>query len=284
MKEEILATVKKLEGLRDGCYHYEELEERADFIEETFASAGFKVERDEFDFSGRRYRNIIATASGMEIGGEWTLVGAHYDAVTGSPGADDNGSGVGVMIEVARNLGPREGLKFVAFTIEEPQPGAVNFLVGSRHFARKMKCMGQRYRGVFILESVGYISRRPNSQFLPPLVKAPKVGDFIGVVANKGSKVIMDLFRKSAAKYVPELKVVTYVAPLNGYLLPQTRFSDHAPFWDEGYPAVMLTDTAMFRNPNYHTEFDRSETLSADFMAQVAEALMHAVADLQVKG
>ena len=276
----ILETVREIEGLRDGFYHYEALEERARFIDECLASLGFVVEDDRFSFHGRVYRNIVATARGMTPRRDWVLVGAHYDAVMGSPGADDNASGVAVMIEAARSLGPREGLKFVAFTLEEPQPDTVNFLIGSKHFVKTMKAAGQAYRGAFILESVGYVSTRPGSQMLPPFVKAPTVGNFIGVVGTCKSRHLMEGFKEAAERAAPELKVVTHKSPVRGLLLPQTRFSDHAPFWDAGFPAVMITDTAMFRNPFYHTQSDTAATLSADFMEQIARALVHTVQGL----
>ena len=275
MKNRILDTVRELEGLRDGHYYYDELVKRAEYIERMFASCGFTVERDEFRLNGRLYWNIIATLLGMKGPDEWVLVGAHYDAVMESPGADDNASGVAVMLETARVLGPREGLKYVAFTLEEPQADTVSFLVGSRHFVKRVKGLGHRYRAVFILESVGYVSHEPESQLLPPFVKAPRVGDFIGVVGNRKAEGMMEEFREAAARHVPGLKVVTYRSPMRGFLLLETRFSDHAPFWDAGYPVVMITDTAMFRNPNYHTPNDTAESLSPDFMAQVAEALIH---------
>ncbi len=284
MKERILDRVRRMEGLRDGHHHYDALCERAEYIEREFTSYGFRVERDEFLFHGRSYWNIVATASGMGSGETWILTGAHYDAVAGSPGADDNASGVAVMLEAARSLGPRRGLKFVAFTLEEPQPHSVNFLIGSKHFASRMKSAGQDYEAVLVLESVGYISHKRGSQLLPPLVKAPPVGDFIGIVGNRKAERIMDVFRETAGKHVPSLKVVSYSPPVRGFLVPETRFSDHAPFWDAGYPAVMITDTAMFRNPNYHTPFDRVETLSPEFMAQVAEALIHTIEELQLDG
>lgn len=274
MKERILKTVKSLEGLRDGHYRYDELVRRAEHIEREFASLGFVVERDEFTLEGRLHWNIVATPSGIGDEKEWTLVGAHYDAVMDSPGADDNASGVAVMLEAARALGPRRGLKFVAFTLEEPQANTVSFLIGSRHFVKRMKALGHLYKAAFIIESVGYVSRLPESQVLPPFVKAPRVGDFIGVVGNRKAEGIMEEFREAASRYVPGLKVVTYRAPMKGFLILETRFSDHAPFWDAGYPAVMITDTAMFRNPNYHTPYDTSESLSPEFMAQVAEALI----------
>lgn len=272
--------MKTLEGLRDGHYHYADLVKKAEYIESEFISYGFRVERDEFRFNGRLHWNIIATPSGLKNRKDWILVGAHYDAVMESPGADDNASGVAVMLEGARMLGPRRGLKFVAFALEEPQADTIDFLIGSRHFVKRMKAVGQRYRAVFILESVGYISHSPESQLLPPFIKAPRVGDFIGLVGNKKAAGIMEKFRGAASSYVPELKVVTHTAPMRGFLIFETRFSDHAPFWDAGYPAVMITDTAMFRNPNYHTPHDTSDTLSPDFMAQVAETLIHTVREL----
>ncbi|MCL4474775.1 MAG: M28 family peptidase [Nitrospirae bacterium] len=275
VKNRILDTVKKLEGLRDGHYHYDELVRRAEYIEQEFVSYGFTVERDEFRLNGRLHWNIVATPAGIKGCSEWILVGAHYDAVMDSPGADDNASGVAVMLETARVLGPRKGLKCVAFTLEEPQADTVSFLIGSRHFVKRMKGLGHRYRAAFVLESVGYISHKPESQLLPPFVKAPRVGDFIGVVGNRKAEGIMEEFRDAAAEHAPGLKVVTYRSPMRGFLLLETRFSDHAPFWDAGYPAIMITDTAMFRNPNYHTPYDTAESLSPDFMAQVAKALIH---------
>lgn len=277
VKNRILEIVKKIEGVRDGHFHYTELVKRAEYIEGEFAAYGFRVERDEFPFQGRLHWNIIATPAGAEESEERILIGAHYDAVMDSPGADDNASGVAVMLEAARSLGPRKGLQFAAFTLEEPQAETVSFLIGSRHFAKRMKSLGQRYRAVFILESVGYISHEPESQLLPPFVKAPKVGDFIGVVGNKKAEDIMARFKDAALAHVPGLRVVAHRTLLRGFLVVEARFSDHAPFWDAGYPAVMITDTAMFRNPNYHSRHDTSETLSPDFMAQVAAALIHTV-------
>ncbi len=284
MKERILEHVRNLEGLRDGHFHYDELVKRAEYIEGEFASYGLRVERDEFLFRGRPYRNIIASPPERERGGELILIGAHYDAVLGSPGADDNASGVAVMLEVARRLGLRRRLQYAAFTLEEPQAGGLSFLVGSKHFVKRMKSARQEYGAVFILESVGFISHEPEGQLLPPIVKAPRVGDFIGVVGNRKAREIMSRFAEAASIHVPELKVVTHRALLRGFLILETRFSDHAPFWDAGYPAVMITDTAMFRNPNYHSSNDTSETLSPDFMAQVAETLIHTVEGLPEPG
>ncbi len=279
-RERILEWVKRVEGFRDGTFHYEALQQTALLLEREFESMGFVVDTDDLVFRGRHYSNIVATGSGINRSRNWVLVGAHYDAVAGSPGADDNASGVAVMLEVARQLGPKEGLKFVAFTLEEPQPGAGSFLIGSKHFVKEMVSSGHTYRAVFVLESVGYISTQQGSQQLPPFVRGPKVGDFIGIIGNRKARPIVRLFEEMSAKYVPTLKVQRHIVRMNGFLVPPTRFSDHAPFWDAGFPAVMLTDTAMFRNPNYHTPLDTSDTLSVEFMASVGEALLWTVLGL----
>jgi len=269
-------------GLRHAWKEPEALEERACYVEEAFASFGLAVESQAVPFHGRTYRNIVGTLQGRKDT-DLVLVGAHYDAALGSPGADDNASGVAVLLEAARILSqcnPDNTIQFVAFTLEEPQLPVMTltFLIGSRHFAQDAGKKGQRYKGVLILESVGYTSEKPQSQSIPALVRinVPDTGNFLAVVANRRSKGLSDGFCRSAAKWVPELKVVGYKVPFSGRLIPETRFSDHAPFWDQGYPALMLTDTAMFRNPNYHTPYDRLETLDFNFMSGVAKAVVAA--------
>ncbi len=276
--------VRNIEGLRHGSWNYDELEKRAIYIEDCFKRLGYTVEYDELIFSGRRYRNIIATLDGMDSEKEWILLGAHYDSAVESPGADDNASGVSVMLETARIL-KNEGirnLKFVAFTLEEPQAYTSGFLIGSKNFVNSMKKMGMRYRGVFILESVGYISRERGSQSKPFFVRAPDTGDFLGVIGNRSSSELMRLFITSVKDSVPELRFVPYTTPLNGYLIIETRFSDHSPFWDAGYQALMLTDTAMFRNPHYHTPHDTSDTLDYGFMKLVTASVISVLFNLSM--
>jgi len=266
-------------GLRHAWKEPEALEERACYVEEAFASFGLAVESQAVSFHGRTYRNIVGTLQGRKDT-DLLLVGAHYDAALGSPGADDNASGVAVLLEAARILSqcnPDNTIQFVAFTLEEPQLPVMTltFLIGSRHFAQEAGKKGVKYKGVLILESVGYTSERLQSQSLPPLVRidVPDTGNFLAIIANRRSKGLLESFCGSAAKWAPELKVVGYKVPFSGRLIPETRFSDHAPFWDQGYPALMLTDTAMFRNPNYHTPYDRLETLDFNFMSGVAKAV-----------
>lgn len=271
--------VKKIEGLRHGWENYQTLEEKARYIEETFRSFHLMVENQEVSFHGRTYRNIIATKEGVEHEKEWILLGAHYDAAWGSPGADDNGSGVAVLLEAANILSKqtlKRSVQFAAFTLEEPQPQTIHFLIGSDLFAREAKRLKRQYEAVFILESVGYTDNEEGSQVVPLFVRmpVPKKGTFLGIIANRKSKAIMDAFHGTAREYVKDLITVPYKVPLSGRIIPETRFSDHASFWNYGYPALMLTDTAMFRNPHYHTYHDRFETLDFSFMNNVTKAVI----------
>ncbi len=272
-------SVRALEGLRHGTENYSALEEKARFIEEQLLSCGLRVENQTVPYKGKRYRNIIATLEGTGSGKVQLLLGAHYDSPRGSPGADDNASGVAVLMETTRILSsrrPGKTVKFVAFTLEEAQTWNHSILRGSRHFAGESRRAGTEYEAVLILECVGYTDHSERSQIIPSLagIPVPKTGDFLAVIANKPSERLMKAFHESANTWVHEFKVVSYAVPLHGYLIPQSRFSDHASFWNRGIPAIMLTDTAMFRNPNYHTICDTHETLDFDFMANVARSVV----------
>lgn len=280
--ERLQGYVRRIEGLRHGWENYEALEDKASFIEETLRSFGLPVENQEVLFHGRTYRNIIATLEGARHEKDWLLLGAHYDSAWGSPGADDNASGVAVLLEAAGILSkskPDRTVQFVAFTLEEPQPQTVHFLIGSGLFAEEARRLKKRYEAVFILESVGYTDSAEGSQIVPFLIgmPVPKKGNFLGVIANKRSKDIMEAFHASASEYVPELVLVLYAVPFSGRIVPESRFSDHASFWNCGYPALMLTDTAMFRNPHYHTHHDGYETLDFSFMHNVTKAVISAM-------
>ena len=280
--ERLKGYVKKVEGLRHGWNNYDALEEKAKYIEETLRSFNIVVENQEVPFHGRTYRNIIATIEGIDNGKEWLLLGAHYDAAWGSPGADDNASGVAVLLEAAHILSSQKlhrTVEFVAFTLEEPQPQTLSFLIGSNYFAKEAKKLNIRFEAVFILESVGYTDNSEGSQTVPIFIRTPvpPKGNFLGVIANRRSKAIMDAFHSIASEYVPDLTVVSYKVPLSGRFIPETRFSDHASFWNYGYPAVMLTDTAMFRNPHYHTHHDRHETLDFAFIENVSKAVVSVI-------
>jgi Zn-dependent M28 family amino/carboxypeptidase len=280
--ERLKEYVRRIEGLRHGWDNYDALEKKALFIEDTFKSFRCSVKNQEFLYHERTYRNIIATLEGTHNKREQILLGAHYDAAWGSPGADDNASGVAVLIEAANILSKQKlgrTVQCVAFTLEEPQPQTIHFLIGSETFAQEARKSGIQYQAVLILESVGYTDDGEGSQITPPFVRIPvsRKGNFLGVIANRRSKTIMDAFYTISREHVPELITVPYKVPLSGRFIPETRFSDHASFWNAGYPALMLTDTAMFRNPHYHTQHDRFDTLDFTFITNVTKAVLSTI-------
>lgn len=215
------------------------------------------------------FDNIVATSGNFE-GRPVMILGAHYDSVPGTPGADDNGSAVSVCLECARLLRavPTDPIMFVFFNREE------DGLLGSQEFVAEIIEQNKLLvKESHIFEMVGYCTRVAGSQRMPPGLPnfaAPDVGDFIGLLANRQSNAIAEELLKLAATYIPE----TPVAALKVHLGIERYFghlqrSDHAPFWQAGVPSIMWTDTSEFRNPHYHQESDTPETLDFDFVAQV---------------
>ncbi len=225
-----------------------------------------------FEAYGRTFRNAIATLTGTGASVAPLIIAAHYDTVLGSPGADDNASGLAVLLETARSLTGRLlacEVQFIGFCLEEEN------LLGSRAYAAHLRTMNQPIQGMIALECVGYASAEPGSQRTPPGVPipVPTTGDFLGVIGNEAAAQLVTALVQAASGLVPALKTVPLLVPGRGEQLSDSRRSDHAAFWDQGYPAVMLTDTADFRNPHYHRSTDTIETLDFAFMEQVAEAL-----------
>jgi Zn-dependent M28 family amino/carboxypeptidase len=263
-----------LVGPRDPYTHLRALDAAATYVGKQFQAAGLTVWEDPFPVEGRLFRNVVGTIPGTTASQEEILVVAHYDTKPGTPGADDNASAVAAMIEAARGLAPigfQRTLRFVGFTLEE-----YGYL-GSRHFARRARRERQQIVGVLDLEMVGFTSRK---QRLPPGIRARRTGDFIGVVGNRRSRSLVDAFIASAQRAAPSLPVESLVVGWNGYLLPIVRLSDHASFWDAGFPAVMITDTAFLRNPHYHLVSDTLDTLDLPFLTKVTTAVAATAADL----
>ncbi len=254
-----------------------------DYIATTLASIGLAVERQPYDHGGVEVANLVARV-GPSYGLPW-VVAAHYDTVPGSPGADDNASAVAVLLELARALvhrPPATPVWLAAFTLEEA-PAFGTPSQGSRVAIARWRERGWAVRGALVLEMVGYTA--PTQSYPGPLRWAgyPASGDFIGVVANRRSRRLRRGveagLRRSGAIAVEGLTV-----PFDGHVLPETRLSDHSAFWDAGWPAVMVTDTAFFRNPNYHRPTDRPETLDPDFMARLVTGLTETVTVLADRG
>jgi aminopeptidase YwaD len=281
-EERLRKDVLQLQGLRHGRHHRAALRRAAERLAVQLAAHGGILYRQKVPCRGNDYENLVSTWPGRRPDLPWLLLGAHYDGPSQSPGADDNASGIAVLLEVARALRKsqlRRTVQAVAFTLEEnywpPGPSRI----GSRTFVQNACTEGIRYKGALILECVGYANSAEGSQRRPALlgVDVPAQGDFLAVVSNTRSAAVAKLFCAAASLAVPQLPVVLHQVRGSGRLLPPSRFSDHARFWDHGYPALLLTDTAMFRNPHYHRPTDVAETLNFTFMADIATAVYAAL-------
>jgi Zn-dependent M28 family amino/carboxypeptidase len=254
------------------------------YVARELAALGLSVEHRPFQFGGTSYRNVVAALPGADPTRPRLLVGAHFDTVPNTPGADDNASGVAALLEVARLTVHRRiapTVEFVGFNLEEPQ--GVRYRVGSHAYARDARERRVRYAGALILEMVGYTDTRPGSQHVPGLLfwkKVPRTGTFLAATGDGRSARLLREFAAAACAAVPDLPVVTFRSPWRGWLVFQTRLSDNASFWDHGYPALMITDTAFMRNPHYHTPADRLETLDFTFMGRVVDAVAAALVRL----
>ncbi len=241
-----------------------------DYLVREFQSLGYPVRRQAFICQRVEVANVIAGNADPK---GYYLLGAHFDTVAGAPGADDNASGVAVLLEVARLA--REAptacpWAFVGFTTEEP-PVFFTPYMGSRVYAKQARKNKENLLGMLCLESVGYFVDEPDSQHIPLPLKFlgySTTGNYLGLVGNRRSRPLLDGLER-AFQAASALPVATLAVPLGGGLIPETRLSDHANFWDEGYQAVMLTDTALLRNPNYHTPHDTIDTLNLDAMVEV---------------
>lgn len=262
-EREIRTYLERLVGPRDPFDGQSGMEAAADAIAETLRGFGLQFVEERFRCEGRWYRNLIALHPGSSRNGQ-VLIVAHYDTVPNSPGADDNASGVAGLLAVAGAMARYRfihDLVYIAFPLEEyGNPGSL-------YYVERAKADGVPIAGVFDLEMIGYTG--PN-QTVPPGIQAPAVGDFIGVVGNRRSEGLVALFKEASVMVAPSLPVQGLVVEGNGENLPLVRQSDHAPFWDAGYPAVMITDTAFLRNPHYHLPTDTIDTLNLPFLRQVA--------------
>ncbi len=258
--------------------HPENLDRAAAYIGREFERAGGAVEEQVFEIRRTAYRNVIAKL-GPETR-ERIVVGAHYDAAGPYPGADDNASGVAGLIELAFLLGKGGPLpmqvELVAYTLEEP-PYFASLAMGSATHAASLKRQGVKVRAMIALEMIGYFTDEPDSQELPaPFLKLiyPSTGNFIAVVGKLGQGRLVRKIKNAMKRAAAPLPVESISAPES---LPGVDFSDHRNYWALGYPAVMITDTAFFRNPNYHMPSDLPETLDYRNMARVVEGVYGAV-------
>jgi len=275
--ENLKAHVRNIHFDRNPYDRSLELEQAAQYIQREFVKVGLEVKEDPFHWEGRTYRNISAEKRGTTSPDKVLILGAHYDTVPGSPGADDNSSAIAVLLEVARNIQKvslGSTLKLVAFALEECG------YAGSIHYAERAREGGEKILGMISLEMVGFTGPR---QDYPPYLDPkyyPNVGDFIVIIGNERSKELLETVRRSFKTCIPQLPSEFLLVPGNGEGLEETRLSDHSPFWDQGFSALMVTDTAFLRNPNYHLPSDTIETLDFEFMKKVAVGIYYSIVEL----
>lgn len=280
IRDRLAAHVQVLAGDigERNLWRYPALLAAADYIEDRFAQQGYQTWEEPYQSRGQVVRNLIAEKPGTSgPPGEIILVGAHYDSVQGSPGANDNASGVAALLELARLLAdvslPRT-VRFVAFVNEEP-PFSYGPQMGSLVHAQRARERGERIAAMLSLETIGYYSDVPGSQQYPFPLSAfyPDTAHFIGFVGNLTSRVLvrsaLGIFRNTTAFPAEGAAVPAWIRGVG--------WSDHWSFWQQGYPAFMVTDTAFFRYAHYHTNGDTPEKVDYDRMARVVAGLARVI-------
>jgi hypothetical protein len=280
LRAELVADVKALAGEigERNLNRYPQLVAATDFIEASLARAGLKPRRDSYELRGRACHNIEVEIRGARP--EILVVGAHYDSVFGSPGANDNASGVAGLLALARRFAGKpcgQTLRFVVFVNEEP-PYFQTAEMGSFVYARRCKDRGDRIAAMISLETIAYFSDKPKSQKYPPGLGFfyPSKGNFIGFVGNTRSRALL---RDAIAAFKKERKLPCEGAALPA-AIPGIGWSDQWSFWECGYPAIMVTDTAPFRYPHYHSSTDTPDKLDYDRFALVVSGMEKVIAEL----
>lgn len=259
-------------------FDYGNLEKTASYITAQFKDNGYDVQFQEYLLEKRKVKNIIATKRGAKMPGETIIIGAHYDSCF-NPGADDNASGVAGLLELARFISDKKverTIKFIAFVNEEP-PYFQTENMGSWVYAREAKIKKEAIKAVVILESIGYYTNKINSQRYPIFIGIfyPNKGNFITIVGNLNSRHLVKKITASFKKYSK-----FPISSLALGFVPGCDFSDHWSFWKEGFPAVMVTDTAFLRNFNYHKNSDTWEKLNYENIACIIEGFFSVIIEL----
>ncbi len=268
-------------GERSVCLP-DNLKKTAAYIKKFYQDIDVAVDCQTYTYSNLPVDNIVAEISYGDRPKHRLLVGAHYDSVAGTVGADDNASAIAVQLELARHIATLVveekldlAVKLVSFALEEPPVYGTRHM-GSRVYAKTARRQKEKIDGMICLEMVGYACHEPGCQGYPfPLMfmNYPDKDNFIGIVNNFKSR---GFARKMAVQFQKNKKLpaVRLTVPFNGWVLPAVRLSDHASFWDQGFKAVMVTDSAFFRNPHYHTAADTMDRLDFEFMAELVESLL----------
>ena len=260
--------------------HYDKLNAAADYIEQSFLKTGLSVNRQAYSIKDAIYYNIEAEKKGLDQPDKIIVVGAHYDSVQGSPGANDNGSGIAGILSLARAFStksPSRTIRFVAFSNEEP-PFFWTKQMGSYVYAKQCKERNENVVAMLSLETIGYYSDNEKSQRHFPLLGFfyPSKGNFIGFVSNLSSR---KLLRKVVASFRRNKQFPSEGGAFPGFL-PGIYWSDHWAFWKMGFPALMVTDTAFLRYPYYHTSLDTPDKIDCERLSRVVSGLGKVLDDL----
>jgi hypothetical protein len=259
------------------------LDQAADYIVDQFQSLGYSVHEQSFAIEAEdaKFRNLEVELPSVAAEADVLVIGAHYDTVPGSPGADDNASGVAALLEIARDLAGTQhdrAIRLVAFVNEE-EPFAGTDSMGSIVYAQAMSASPAQVKGMIALESLGYYRTEAGTQRYPaPLSWCyPNTGDFLGFVSNVLSR---SFLREAIASFRVHGALPSEGLSLPAALAPDIGRSDHAAFWRRGYPAIMITDTVPFRNPFYHTKGDTMATLDFHRYTLAVHGLKAMIRDL----
>lgn len=256
------------------------LQAATDYLQSQLKEVGYSPSEQTYLVQGRQVRNLEVILPGSGAASETVVVGAHYDSVAGAPGADDNATGVAAVLELARLLrgsAHRRTIRLALFVNEEP-PYFQTADMGSWVYARQLRSEHVSVSAMISLEMLGFYSDVPGSQKYPVLLGLfyPDRGDFIAFVGNPESRTLV---RQAVRRFrdTARFPSVGIAAPSDW---PGVGWSDHWSFWQEQYPAIMITDTALFRYPYYHTPFDTSNRVSFDKMARVVDGVRRVVDSL----
>jgi hypothetical protein len=274
--------VETIAAREHNLVRHRELEQVARYIEATLASFGYSVGRQELAVGDRTVRNIEVAIEPKDEQAEVIVVGAHYDSIAGSPGANDNASGTAAVIELARLMRDLDGrlgkrLRLVLFVNEEP-PYFRTAAMGSLHYASALAARRERVVAMYSLETLGFYSSEPGSQKYPaPFgLMFPDRGDFVAFVGLLGARALLHRTLASFRSHTA-FPSIGGVAP---DLVPGIGWSDHWAFARHGVPALMVTDTALFRYPHYHRASDTPDKVDAESLARVVKGLERVIRDL----
>lgn len=282
LEQELRSHVQMLAGQigERNVFCHDRLVMAADYIRTSLSGSGYDVTGQSYEVGGFGCENVEVEVRGSVRPDDIIVIGAHYDSVQGSPGANDNASGVAAMLALARafaNTGPTRTLRFVAFTNEEPPLFQTRYM-GSRVYAKRSRARGESIRLMLSLETIGYYSDEPGSQHLlfPLNLLYPSTGNFIAFVSNVKNG---PLVRQLVGSFRQQAQFPSEGGALWGFV-PGVGWSDHWAFWKEGFPAVMVTDTAPFRYPAYHSHSDRPALVHYARMARVVSGLQAVIAEM----